>query len=169
MKNALRKQILNRWLECYSGIFYKVVRAYSQTHHDQEDLFQEIVVQVWRAIPRFKGKAKESTFLYQVALFAAMAWSRNEKRRREDPHEMRESDRPLFMSADDGGNPRLEWLYDRISELDTTDRSLALLMLDGLSYREMAEVLGISESNVGVKLTRIRKNIAKLLEKEDGL
>jgi len=65
-------------------------------------------------------------------------------------------------------NPRLDWLYERITELGEIDRALVLLMLDGLSYREIGEVLGISESNVGAKLTRVRKKLTEILRKENN-
>lgn len=63
-------------------------------------------------------------------------------------------------------DPRLEWLYQRISEMDTADRSLVLLLLDGFSYKEIGEVLGLSDNNVGVKLTRIKRKLVKILEEE---
>jgi len=68
MAKRSQKDVLNQWLNEHSGILYKVVRAYAFNFHDQEDLFQEIVVQLWRSIPNFRQKAKESTYLYQVAL-----------------------------------------------------------------------------------------------------
>lgn len=166
MNHSQPKQTLLRWLETHRGIFYKVVRAYAQHPHDQEDLFQEISTQVWKAIPRFKGDSKESTFLYQVALYAALSWSRSERGRKEEPSELKDSDHPLFHALDDRVDPRLEWLYQRISEMDTADRSLVLLLLDGFSYKEIGEVLGLSDNNVGVKLTRIKRKLVKILEEE---
>ncbi|MDQ8187382.1 sigma factor-like helix-turn-helix DNA-binding protein [Pelagicoccus sp. SDUM812002] len=65
-------------------------------------------------------------------------------------------------------DPRLNWLYERIAELNEVDRSLTLLMLDGFSYREISEVLGYAESNVGVKLTRIRKRLTEILGEEES-
>src|SRR5690606_25448518 len=121
----------------------------------------------WRAIPRFRGQARESTFLYQVCLFAAMAWSRKEGRRREElreDFEGREANAIFVTEAKP--DARLDWLYERIAELEEVDRSLTLLMLDGYSYREIAGVLGLSESNVGVKLTRVRKRLAEKLTEE---
>ena len=76
----------------------------------------------------------------------------------------------LLISPPDR-DPRLEWIYQRIAELDEANRSLALLMLDGFSYREMSQILGLTESNVGVKITRIKAALAAQLAKEehDGL
>ena len=171
MKHTLQKQTLILWLEKYSGIFYKVVRAYSHQPHDQEDLFQEIATQLWKAIPRFRGDSKESTFIYQVALYTALSWTRKERRRKEEPSELKEADCPIFHSYDDQVNPRLEWLYESIREMNTSDRSLTLLLLDGLSYGEIAEILGISANNVGVKLSRIKNKLTDISrkEKENGL
>ena len=76
-----------------------------------------------------------------------------------------------MLSPADSRDPRLEWIYQRIAELDPVSRSLALLMLDGFSYRDMSQILGLSESNVGVKINRIKAALAaKLAEAtSDGL
>lgn len=167
MTLAQQKETLRRWLDVHSGIVYKVVRAYARSHHDQEDLFQEVVVQLWRAIPRFEGKARESTFMYQVALYAAMAWSRKERRRREEPQEDLEAASGRLFTPEPARDPRLDWLYERIATLDELDRSLTLLMLDGYSYRDIGQVLGLSEVNVGVKLTRVRNRLAEQVTEEN--
>ncbi len=167
MLESLRKETFHRWVKEYSGILYKVVRAHAQDHHDQEDLFQEALTQIWRAIPRFERNSKESTFMYRVALFTAIRWKQNERRRRDREQRVGEHEELRMSSLEQTSNPRLDWLYERISELDELDRALVLLMLDGLSYREIGEVLGISESNVGAKLTRVRKKLTEILRKEE--
>lgn len=164
MAETKRQAKLEQWIDEYRAIVYKVVRSYARSHHDRQDLFQEVVTQLWKAIPRFEGRSKESTFIYRVALFAAMSWSRSE-RRREDVVERVGEDNPLFIDQG-SSDSRLNWLYERIAELEEVDRSLTLLMLDGFSYREIAEMMGYSESNVGVKLTRIRKKLTKLLSED---
>ncbi|MBV7339410.1 sigma-70 family RNA polymerase sigma factor [Chloroflexi bacterium TSY] len=75
-----QKQIFDDWLNKHKGILFKIVRAYAFNAHDQDDLFQEIALQLWRSIPEFRGEAKASTWIYRVALYAASAWTRREKK-----------------------------------------------------------------------------------------
>ncbi len=102
---------------------------------------------------------KASTWIYRVALFAAMTWARREKNRpqtrplSEVEHVLTTTGRP--------GDDRLDWLYAQIALLNPVDRSLCLLLLDGYSYKEMAALLGISESNVGVKIHRIKQHLLR--------
>lgn len=155
-----REETLNRWLNCHQGIVYKLVRVYADGSHDRDDLFQEIAVQLWRSIPSYRGEAKESTFVYQVALFAALAWSRKATRReREVPTASDQVEQSVFRPTATP-DPRVEWLYDRISEFAPVDRSLVLLLLDGYSHDEIASLIGISESNVGTRLDRLKKKLA---------
>ena len=132
---------------------------------DRDDLFQEIATQVWNSIPRFRGESTVTTWLYRVALNSALAWSRKESKHR-DRMKPLEGEESALSETSRTKDPRLSWLYEQIARLDHVDRSLTLLLLDGLSYREMAETLGISESHVGVKINRI-KNYLKGLTKEE--
>ncbi len=160
MEHDEQQQIFDDWLEDYRGVFFKVVRAYALTPQDQEDLFQEIATQVWHSIPQFRGDAKASTWIYRVGLYTAMAWSKNEKRRRDNDQAFLDSEH-LLLKPSERSSPQLDWLYDQINQLDRVDRSLTLMMLDGYSYREISSTLGITESHVGVKLNRIKKHLTK--------
>lgn len=164
MKREIQKTIFNEWLEAHRGILFKVVGAYAFTAQDKEDLFQEIITQIWNSVPKFKNTSKPSTWIYRVSLYAAMAWSKKEKRHSEQ-HQSLELVNPL-LSTDAPKNPRLDWLYEQIGQLDAVDRSLTLMMLDGYSYDEIATTLGISRSNVGVKLTRLKKHFTQKSIKE---
>lgn len=154
------KQTFDEWLGCHRGLIFKVVRAYAFTPHDRDDLFQEILTQVWNSIPQFRGGSAVTTWLYRVALNTALAWLRKERRNRGRTQALDGSELVLATPAR-ALNPRLDWLYEKIAQLDPIDRSLTLLMLDGFSYREMAETLGITESNVGVKINRIKAHLIK--------
>lgn len=159
MKQDLQEETLNRWLNSHQAIVYKLVRVYANSSHDQDDLFQEISLQLWRAIPRFRGEAKESTFVYQVALFAALAWDRKRTRRsREVPTESQQVEQCLFRPTV-REDPRVDWLYDEIREFAPVDRSLILLLFDGYSHAEIATLIGISESNVGTRLARLKQKL----------
>lgn len=157
MTEREQKRIFEQWLGEHRGIFFKIVRAYAFTPADQDDLFQEISLQVWKSIPDFRGEAKASTWIYRVALYAALAWTRREKRQ-PMTQPLTALEERLTIRAEPI-DERLEWLYAQIAGLEPVDRSLCLLLLDGFSYKEMAEMVGISESNVGVKIYRIKQRL----------
>ena len=160
-----QERIFDKWLELHRGLFFKVVRAYAHNSQDQEDLFQEIVAQVWNSVPKFRGDCAVTTWIYRVALYSAIGWSKKERRHREN-HRSIKGDNSRLLQVSEVKNPRIDWLYEQIAELDEIDRSLTLLMLDGFSYKEIAFTLGITESNVGVKLNRIKKRLAELVNEE---
>ncbi|MDQ8203532.1 RNA polymerase sigma factor [Pelagicoccus sp. SDUM812003] len=162
-----QKRIFDDWLDEHSAVIFKVVRAYAFSPHDRDDLFQVVVLEIWRSIPKFEGKSKETTWLYRISLYAALAWSRKEKRAKERISEANGT-AGVYLQANDKPNRRVDWLYERIAKLEAVDRSLTLLMLDGYSYREISDIVGLTESSVGARLSRIRKKLTEQLEKEDG-
>lgn len=165
-----QETIFRRWLNEHLGLMWKVVRGCTAVPQDQEDLLQDILVQIWSSIPAFRGEARETTWIYRVAFNTALAWRRVERRRREG-HE-----RFLQFGVSPQAHPchldslpeqeMVERLYAAIRQLPKVEASLALMHLDGLSYQEMAGVLGISENYIGVKLNRIRKQLADQLKGE---
>ena len=161
MNTGQQQHIFEDWLATHRGLFFKIVRAYAFNHHDQEDLFQVIATQVWNSVPNYRGESKTSTWIYRVALFAAISWSKKERKYR-DHHRGVDASTPTLLAAAPRQNPRVEWLYEQISQLDEIDRSLTLMMLDGFSYADIATTLGISESHVGVKLNRLKKHLSNL-------
>lgn len=165
LKPDEQRRIFEEWLARHRGLLFKVVRVYAFNPHDQDDLFQEIATQVWNSVPNYRGDSAVTTWIYRVALYAAMAWSRKERRHRESHHSISVDDRQLLRSCS-VENPQLDWLYEQISSLDEVDRSLTLLMLDGFSYREIGKTMGISQSHVGVKLNRIKKRLTEQSKKE---
>jgi RNA polymerase sigma-70 factor (ECF subfamily) len=161
-----RERIFNEWLAGHKGILFKVVHAYAFDHADRQDLFQEVVIQVWHSVDAFRGESSVPTWMYRVALNTAIAWTRKEDRHQRGKQPLAVVEGLLTTSASDGHDPRVEWLYHQIAQLRDVDRSVALLMLDGFSYREIAAVVGITESNVGVKINRIKAGLAAQLAKE---
>ena len=169
MDEITQKKIFDEWLTQHKGILFKIIRAYAFNPNDQDDLFQEISLQLWKSIPEFRGESKASTWIYRVALYTATVWVRKEKTR--PPAQPLADVEHALSVMDHQRDERSEWLYQQIGQLEPIDRSICLLLLDGFSYKEMAEMLGISESNVGVKFHRIKKqlvNQSKLYE-YDGL
>jgi RNA polymerase sigma-70 factor (ECF subfamily) len=160
-----RTLIFEQWIEAHKAILFKVARAYGTTHSDRDDLFQEIALQVWHSVEAFRGDSAVGTWIYRIALNTAIAWRRKERKHGRGRQDI-EAASGLLVDVD-VRDPRLEWIYQRIAELDEVNRSLALLMLDGFSYREMSQILGLSESNVGVKINRIKVMLGAQLAKEE--
>jgi RNA polymerase sigma-70 factor (ECF subfamily) len=159
-----QEAIFRRWLEMHLGLMWKVVRGCTAGPEDQEDLFQDVLLNVWSSVPAFRGEARETTWIYRVAFNTALAWRRGERRRREGREkylklEVSPQVQPSHLE-DLPEKEIIEQLYAAIRQLPKVDASLALMHLDGLSYQEMAEVLGISENYIGVKLNRIRNQLA---------
>lgn len=149
----------------------RICRVYGRASGEEADLYQEIVLQVWRALPSFEGRSRPGTWIYRIALNTALGQTRRRAVRRESsleqaaaPDMMRDpapgADETLERAQ------RLERLYAAIDSLDDTDKALVMLYLDEHSYREMADVLGITEDHVGVKLHRIRRRMGEWLAEE---
>jgi RNA polymerase sigma-70 factor (ECF subfamily) len=164
MLDAERNRVFEGWIDAHKAILFKVARVYGATHPDREDLFQEIALQVWHSVPAYRGDCAAPTWIYRVALNTALAWRRKERRHRDGRQDIEAAAGLLIAPA--GRDSRLEWIYERIAELDAVNRSLALLMLDGFSYREMSQILGLGESNVGMRINRLKAALAAQLEKE---
>jgi RNA polymerase sigma-70 factor, ECF subfamily len=159
MDETRQKQIFDEWLGRHKGIIFKILRAYAFIPHDQDDLFQEISLQLWQSIPDFRGESKASTWIYRVALYTALVWARKE-RRQPPTLPLADIEQTLVVTAQPE-NDRLDWFYEQIGQLEPMDRSVCLLLLDGFGYKEMADMLGISESNVGVKVHRIKQHLIR--------
>jgi RNA polymerase sigma-70 factor (ECF subfamily) len=149
----------------HAGIIWKTVRAFALSKEDQDDLCQEILVSLWEALPQFEGRAKLSTYVYRVAHRRALNWKRSQRRY---SHKLThyENDFPelKLTQADPPADARLDWLYRTINSLKPVDRTICLLYLDGLSYREMSEILGLTEDNIGIRVHRCKQQLTTLLE-----
>jgi RNA polymerase sigma-70 factor (ECF subfamily) len=156
-----QKTIFIQWLNAYKGLIYKVARAFTHSVDEMEDLFQDILLQLWISVPNFKQTAKESTWIYRVAFNTAVVWDR--KRKKHNKLKSVLLAQPVTDSPNDN-HQQIEELYAAIRQLDKLDASLVLMSLDGLAYKQIAEVLGLTESNVGVKLNRAKKRLGELLK-----
>ena len=152
------KETFLRLLEEHKGIIIKICNAYCQARDDKEDLSQEIVYNLWKAFGNYTLDYKFSTWLYRVALNVAISYYRKEKRSLQyTPY-----DENLII-FEQGYNAALEGnlllLQQFIFELKEIDKSIMLLYLDDKSYNEIAEITGISETNVATKINRIKTNL----------
>jgi len=158
-----------QWLGEHTGLLVKVVRSFVEAPADQDDLFQEILLQVWLSLPNFRSASKPTTWLYRVALNTALAWKRSEKKRwRQGSLSISDIAAPSVASPDSQRNDAIvDQLYAAIRALPPAKRALVVLYLDGFTYREIADVVGISESNVGVSLNRIKKELAASVKEDE--
>lgn len=155
-------------LERHRGIVLKVASTYARTPEDRADLAQEIAAQLWRAFPRYDATRPFSTWMYRVALNVGISFLRGQSERDrvvaiEPAHEA--------IAAPPGASPedaeRMRGLERAIDRLDAMNRALLLLYLEERSYAEIGEILGISETNVGTKLARLRQRIRNELTVEN--
>jgi RNA polymerase sigma-70 factor (ECF subfamily) len=153
-------KLFREWLVGHRGTVLKVARAYTLTAEDGQDLAQEILLQVWRSLPQFRGQASATTWCYRVALNTALGWHRKERRRQTRQRPLPEN----LPAPEEHSTDLVDRLYAAIHRLPGTDAALVLLHLDGLSYRQMADVLGVSEGNIGVKLTRAKRALGELMK-----
>jgi RNA polymerase sigma-70 factor (ECF subfamily) len=147
------------WIREHIGVFHRIARAFA-TGADQHDLLQELLISVWRAAPAFRGDSAPATFIFRVAHNRALTWRRGQTRRRRRDTEYQR----LHVEEESGEDPLLDRLYAAIRQLKPLDRSLVLLSLEGQSYAEIAALHGLSESNVGARLTRVRQKLIQLTE-----
>jgi RNA polymerase sigma-70 factor, ECF subfamily len=162
-----RAVLFKSWLGEHRGILVKVARSFASIPADIDDLQQEMRLQLWTSLASFAGQAKPSTWIYRVCLNTALTWRRGTVRRENriqrdvDPGVLAAAASPAD-EADDG--EIVEKLYAAIHALPMFDRALVLLALDGLAYREIAEITGLTENHVGVSLTRARKRLTILMK-----
>lgn len=156
MEYGKREALFRQWADRHRGILVHVARGFAD-NADRDDLLQDMLLAIWHAIPAFRGDASPSTFIYRVAQNTALTWQRRQRRHPagEEFDEAAHAAPPFSPKAE-----RTEALYRAIRQLPELDRSLVLLYLDGKPYREMADILGLSESNVGVRLNRLRSRLA---------
>ena len=163
MNSLEQHQLFDCWTRDHGAILHHVALGFAE-EDDRQDLMQELLLAVWKAIPAFRHDAQPSTFIYRVTHNAAMTWQRTRRNYRRKVAQFS----ALGPVAEAGGAApdaeRLEALYAAIRELPPLDRSLILLSLDGLSYRGMAALHGLSEGNVGARLTRLRQKLAITLK-----
>jgi RNA polymerase sigma-70 factor (ECF subfamily) len=165
---AQSDDLFSSWLREYRGIMHKVARAYAVVAADREDLLQEMALQLWRSQSAFRGQSAVSTWIYRVCLNTAMTWRRGTTRRQRDIQpgvDLAAMSEGAASPAESAGQRELlEKLYTAIHAMPEFDRALVLLVLDGLAYREIAEVTGLTENHVGVALLRARKRLAELMK-----
>lgn len=146
----------------------KICRAYEWNPADRDDLYQEILFQIWRALPGLKDAAYAGTWLYRVALNTSISFVRKQAARNSRATPCGPDDLARRMESvqdpDESDDGRLSRLYEAIAQLNVTEKAVITLFLEDLSYEQIAEVLGLGASNVGVMLHRAKKKLSTLMK-----
>jgi RNA polymerase sigma-70 factor (ECF subfamily) len=160
MDSTGRTNLFLSVIETNSGLIYKVAHAYCSNAEDRKDLLQEIIVQIWRSFDSYNSRYKYSTWMYRIALNTAISFYRKESRRKQvfDPL----PDGILYFSdahAEDEIEEKTGVLQQCIAELKALDKALLLLYLEEKSQKEIAAIMGITETNVATRMGRIRNRL----------
>ncbi len=143
------------------GIIYKVSKMYRDTKENQEDLFQEIVLQLWKAYPKFRGESKVSTWIYRIALNTSIATFRKNKIVIDYIEKIPDTE---IHSKEKETSNNEEKMFIALRKLKDVEKAIISLYLEGYSHKEIAELIGITENYVGVKFNRIKNRLIKLLK-----
>lgn len=158
------QEFLNR-IESHKGILYKVSKMYMDISDDQQDLFQEIVCQLWKSYESFRNESQFSTWMYRVAVNTAIVFLRKEKRK-VDRYEIASEN----VKDDEGDShikeSQLDHFYKAVQKLEKIDKAIIFYQLEGFSHKEIGENLGISEGNARVKLNRAKEKLKEIIKKQ---
>jgi RNA polymerase sigma factor (sigma-70 family) len=141
-------------------IIYKICKLYRDSREDEEDLFQEIVYQLWKSYPGFKRESKVSSWIYRIALNTAIATYRKSKISIDYYEEFPEHIHPSYEKTISENEERLFWA---LRKLNDSEKAVISLYLEDFNYKEIAEITGLSDSNVGVRLNRIKNKLKEIL------
>ena len=158
----MQREEFVKQIQMNQGIILKICRLYGDTVQDQEDLFQEIVIQLWKALPKFRERSKFSTWMYRVSLNTAISALR--KKKRMPPVSAIEVSSLEISKQDNELNKeeQVKDLYDAIDQLLEIEKAIVMLYLEDKSYDEMEEILGINTNNLRVKMNRIKEKLRQL-------
>ena len=152
---SYEKEFLEK-IEQHKGIIYKISKMYMDNSEDRDDLFQEIIFQVWKAFPKFRGESEFSTWLYRIALNTAIVFLKSEKKR----NFINNSDFTNYKIEQDEYDlekeEKLSKMYSAINQLNAIDKAFIFYYLEDFSGKKIAEQMGISEGNVRVKMNRAK-------------
>lgn len=146
-------------------LLYKICRLYAYTEADRQDLFQDIVIQLWRAYPRFKGASAVTTWLYRVALNTAISGLRKSKRNPDTADLGPALEQLGDNSINHEDEEKLQQMYKAIEQLTEIEKAIVMLYMEDHSYQEMEDILGIGQGNLRVKMNRIKEKLRQLTKK----
>lgn len=151
-------------LNTHRGIIFKVCNLYCHNEEAQKDLFQEIVLQLWKAYPNFRNEALNTSWMYRVGLNTAISNFRKETKKLDKKAITAEDFQIPDMSFEAEEEEKLGMLKLAIEKLSEVEKAIIMLYLEEKTYDEIAEIIGISNSNVGVRLNRIKQKLEKIIK-----
>jgi RNA polymerase sigma-70 factor (ECF subfamily) len=150
----------------HNGLIQKVCNLYAATQQDRQDLYQEIIIQLWKAYPKFRGDSKFTTWMYRVALNTAISDYRKQQR----TVATTELDFINKEIADhyntNDTEEKLKLLYAAINHLSEIEKAIVMLYLEDKPYEEMEDILGVNQNNLRVKMNRIKEKLRQLTKAE---
>lgn len=158
MTTNLEKTFIH-FLKENQRLVHKICRIYTDNLQDHEDLFQEITIQLWKSFPGFKGEAKFSTWMYRVALNTAITLFKKPKKKDVQHSDIDISTLKIEYETYEDDEYKLKKMYKAIYELSDIEKALIMMYLEDKPYREIGEILGITEGNARVKMNRAKNNL----------
>ncbi len=153
-------------LEDNQNILHKICRLYASNVASHQDLFQEMVIQLWRSYPKFKGDSKFSTWAYRVSLNTAISLYRSKRNKISTVDWDQSFANIKYEEYNSEEEEQLKFLYDAVRQLNDIDKALVYMYLEDKDYAEISETLGISEVNARVKMNRIKGKLKEILAKK---
>lgn len=152
----------------HQGLIHKICLMYETDREARNDLFQEIVLQLWRSFPSFRGEAKITTWMYRIALNTAISGFRKQTRQVlvEDLNERHYNISDGHTEDREDDLKKLQWAIRQLPEID---RAIVMMALDEIPYEEIAETIGITQNNVRVRMNRIRERLKKHMTGDHGV
>ena len=164
MKSEKQKELLHQLSE-NQGIIHKICRIYTDNIHDHEDLFQEIVIQTWKSYSNYRGDAKFSTWIYKIGLNTALAIFKKKNHKKEELHENLTHFKIYDDNSHEEKDAQIQAMYDAIHLLSDVEKALIMMFLEDKPYKEISEILGITEGNARVKMNRAKEKLRTLIKK----
>ena len=146
------------------GIVHKVCGMYCNNIEDRKDLFQEILINLWKSYPSFRGDSKFSTWMYRVSLNVALQRLRKATKKKEDATLPADFDEIAYQPEESLPEKELQMMHAAINQLSDVEKAIVMMYLEEIGNEEIAEIMGISQNYVRVKMTRIREKLKKLVE-----
>lgn len=157
MKKTEQERLFSQTVNKHKSTIYNVCYMFSKDQEEVADLFQEVLINLWKGFSQFEGRSDVKTWIYRVSLNTCITLDRKKKRSKETL----EMDINLFSDTDED-TQQVDMLHRRISQLKPFDRAIVLLWLEDISYDEIGAIVGISPKNVSVRLVRIREQLKNM-------
>lgn len=161
-----KDQEFNTILDRFYPLICKIARSYCKNPDDQQDLIQEIILQLWRSYPKYNDQFAFSTWIYRISLNVSISFYRRSKRRQNIESDQTRIITEMYSGPDEALNEQLAKMYHLLDELGAFDKALMILYLEEKSHSQIADIMGLSKSNVSTKISRLKQELKSKFEKE---